>query len=218
VRSGEERSDERRLEQSDRKYIILPSYITNNLLLVASLLASPIILTPFAIRFAHHSPADETNPKPPSQTEPSDSSTSIYFGVDSLTLDVKIHGCKVAMPCSDLSAGLDSGELLDVVVLRWKAKSLVKYEFHTTFNPSLRNLLGASGVAKDVVDGFSKLNFETAVHGVTLVYNAMGLSEAKDSLEVRGSKERSNELPTLALGTRAVLAPAFVQDTPPPLS
>ena len=49
------RSEERKLERYDTKSIVLPSYITNNLPLVASLLASPIILTLFAIRFAHRS-------------------------------------------------------------------------------------------------------------------------------------------------------------------
>jgi len=44
---------EGQLERSDSKSIILPSYITNNLPLVASLLASSVIPTPFAIRFAH---------------------------------------------------------------------------------------------------------------------------------------------------------------------
>ena len=47
---GEVRFDE---ERSDSKSIILPSYITSKLPLVASLLASPMIPTPFAIRFAH---------------------------------------------------------------------------------------------------------------------------------------------------------------------
>jgi len=49
---------EGRLERSDNKSIILPSYIMNNLRLVASLLASPIIPNLFAIRFTdrrfHH--------------------------------------------------------------------------------------------------------------------------------------------------------------------
>jgi len=40
-------------ERSDSKSIASPSYITNNLPLVASLLASPFILSLFAIHFAH---------------------------------------------------------------------------------------------------------------------------------------------------------------------
>jgi hypothetical protein len=36
--------------------------------------------------------------------------------------------------------------------------------------------------------------------------------------EVRQSEERSDELPTLVLGTRAAGGPTFVQDAPPPLS
>jgi len=40
VRLGEERRDKRRLERSDRKSNIPPSYITNNLPLVASLIAA----------------------------------------------------------------------------------------------------------------------------------------------------------------------------------
>jgi len=42
-------------ERCDSKRIMPPSYITNNLPLVASLLASPIVQTPFAICFAHQS-------------------------------------------------------------------------------------------------------------------------------------------------------------------
>ena len=45
----------RRLERSDIKNIIPPSYTTNNPLLVASLLSSRLIPPPFAIRFAHRS-------------------------------------------------------------------------------------------------------------------------------------------------------------------
>jgi len=48
VRLNDERSDERRLERSDSKSIIPPFYITNNLPLVASLLAPRP-----ALRFAH---------------------------------------------------------------------------------------------------------------------------------------------------------------------
>jgi len=50
LRSGE---GERKLERSESKSIAPPSYITNNLLLVASFLVSPFILTLSAIRFAH---------------------------------------------------------------------------------------------------------------------------------------------------------------------
>jgi len=53
VRIDEEQSDERRLERSDGKLITPPSYITENLPLVALLLISSIIPTPFAIHFAH---------------------------------------------------------------------------------------------------------------------------------------------------------------------
>jgi len=61
VRGSEKGSDERRLEQSnerqldrsDSKSIKLPSYITNDLPLVSSLLASPILPPPLAIPFAH---------------------------------------------------------------------------------------------------------------------------------------------------------------------
>jgi len=42
-------------ERSDSKSIIPPFYLTNNLQLVASLVASPIIPTLFAICFAHRS-------------------------------------------------------------------------------------------------------------------------------------------------------------------
>jgi len=52
VRGGEERSYERRLEQSDSKCIAQPSYISKNLLLVASLLASRPHHNFFAIHFA----------------------------------------------------------------------------------------------------------------------------------------------------------------------
>jgi hypothetical protein len=44
---------EGRMDRSDNKSIAPPSYITNKPPLVASLLASPIIPTPFATRFAH---------------------------------------------------------------------------------------------------------------------------------------------------------------------
>jgi len=37
-----------------------------------------------------------------------------------------------------------------------------------------------------------------------------------DQAEVRSDEERSNELPTLALGTKATRAPSFIQDAPPP--
>ena len=47
---------EGRLERSDGKSIIPPFYITNNLPLVASLLASPTLPTLFAICFTHRSP------------------------------------------------------------------------------------------------------------------------------------------------------------------
>jgi len=40
-----------------------PSYITNNLPLVASLLVSPVIPTIFAIRFAHHRMVSRGNEK-----------------------------------------------------------------------------------------------------------------------------------------------------------
>ena len=48
-------------ERSDSKSIAPPSYITNNLPLVASFFASPIITTIFAIRFAHRSSTDKEN-------------------------------------------------------------------------------------------------------------------------------------------------------------
>jgi hypothetical protein len=50
---SEERRLERRLERNDSKSIILPSYANNTILLVASLLTSPLILTHFAIHSAH---------------------------------------------------------------------------------------------------------------------------------------------------------------------
>ena len=53
VRGSEERSDERRLKRSSSKPFTPPSYITNNLPLVASLLVSPFILSLIVIRFTH---------------------------------------------------------------------------------------------------------------------------------------------------------------------
>jgi len=45
-----------------------------------------------------------------------------------------------------------------------------------------------------------------------------GSEGGEEEEEVRGSEERSVELPTLVLGTRATGAPTFVQNKPPPLS
>ena len=48
-------------ERNESQGIIQPSYITSNLLLVASLLFSPITSSLFAIPFAHRSPAPDRN-------------------------------------------------------------------------------------------------------------------------------------------------------------
>ena len=76
-KGGVRRSEER----SDSKSIIPPSYITNNLPLVASLLASPFVPSLFAIRFAHRRWRSRLTPSTTRWTGYSTSS----LGISSLT-------------------------------------------------------------------------------------------------------------------------------------